>query len=153
MTAPLSEVFFPSVVVCNINQVRSELPRMESHASASISCRFAILISTRFGTTPRGIAPFNCFSFIAYSARAQAGPQEMERNEATAKHVAWPSCAWLLLSFFPYPVGHPEHEHCTVCENAAFLSKEEERQCSAVILDTKRLSNLNVCPRRAVAER
>ena len=41
----------------------------------------------------------------------------------------------------------------TVCENAAFLSKEEERQCSAVILDTKRLSNLNVCPRRAVAER
>ena len=26
-----------------------------------------------------------------YSARAQDGPQEMERNEATAKHVAWPS--------------------------------------------------------------
>ena len=24
-----------------------------------------------------------------------------------------PSCAWLLLSFFLYPVGHPEHEHCT----------------------------------------
>ena len=21
-------------------------------------------------------------------------------------------CAWLLLSFFQYPVGHPEHEHC-----------------------------------------
>ena len=28
-----------------------------------------------------------------YSARAQIGPQEMERNEATAKHVACPSCA------------------------------------------------------------
>ena len=47
-----------------------------------------------------------------YSARAQDGPQEMQRNLATAKHVAWPRCAWLLLSFFPYPVGHPEHEHC-----------------------------------------
>ena len=26
------------------------------------------------------------------------------------KHVAWPSCAgcaWLLLNFFPFPVGHP----------------------------------------------
>ena len=22
------------------------------------------------------------------------------------------TCAWLLLIFFPYPVGHPEHEHC-----------------------------------------
>ena len=21
-------------------------------------------------------------------------------------------CSWLQLSFFPYPVGHPEHEHC-----------------------------------------
>ena len=33
------------------------------------------------------------------------GPQEMERNEATAKHVAWPSCAWLQFSFFSFPVG------------------------------------------------
>ena len=49
---------------------------------------------------------------LFYSARAQDGPQEMERNEATAKHVAWPSCSWLLLSFFPYPVGHTEHVHC-----------------------------------------
>ena len=48
-----------------------------------------------------------------YSAHAQDGPQEMERNQSTAKHVVWPSCAWVLLSFFPYPVGHPEHEHCT----------------------------------------
>ena len=29
-------------------------------------------------------------------------------------HVAWPSCAWLLLSFCPYPVGHPEHEQCNL---------------------------------------
>ena len=35
------------------------------------------------------------------------GPQEMERNKATAKHVAWSNCTWLLLSFFPFPVGHP----------------------------------------------
>ena len=48
-----------------------------------------------------------------YSARAQDGPQEMERYKAAANHVACPSCAWLLLSFFPYPVGHPEHGHCT----------------------------------------
>ena len=34
-------------------------------------------------------------------------------KRAKAKHVAWPSCAWLLLGFFPYPVDHPEHEHCT----------------------------------------
>ena len=53
-------------------------------------------------------------SRFLYSARAPDGPQEMERNLATAKHVAWPSCSWLLLRFFPYPVGHPEHEHCTV---------------------------------------
>ena len=33
--------------------------------------------------------------------------QEMGRNEATAKYVAWPSCAWLLLRFFPFPVRHP----------------------------------------------
>ena len=37
--------------------------------------------------------------------RPQDGPQEMERNEATAVHVAWPSCAWPQLSFFPFPVG------------------------------------------------
>ena len=40
------------------------------------------------------------------SVRPQDGAKEMERNEATAKHVAWPSCAWLLLRFFPFPVGH-----------------------------------------------
>ena len=53
-----------------------------------------------------------------YSLRAQDGPQEMERNEATAKHVACPNCAWLLLSFFPLPVGHPEHGHCITLGNA-----------------------------------
>ena len=40
------------------------------------------------------------------------GQQEMERKQATAKHVAWPSCAWQLLSFFPFPVGHPPHPPC-----------------------------------------
>ena len=33
--------------------------------------------------------------------------QETERNEATAKYVALPSCAWLLLNFFPFPGWHP----------------------------------------------
>ena len=46
--------------------------------------------------------------------RPQDGPQEMERNEATAMHVAWPSCAWLLLRFFPFPVGNPVAAHGTV---------------------------------------
>ena len=35
------------------------------------------------------------------------------RKRKETKHVVWPSCAWVLLSFFPYPVAHPEHEHCT----------------------------------------
>ena len=43
-----------------------------------------------------------------YSARAQDGTQEMERNEATAKHVAWPSCAWLQ-SFIISAHTHVEH--------------------------------------------
>ena len=33
--------------------------------------------------------------------------QETERNEATTKYVAWPSCAWLLLRFFLFHVRHP----------------------------------------------
>ena len=37
----------------------------------------------------------------------------MERNEATAKHVAWPSSAWLQLSFFPFPVGNPMSAGCS----------------------------------------
>ena len=39
--------------------------------------------------------------------------QETERNKATAKYVALPSCAWLLLSIFPFPVRHPLHPLCT----------------------------------------
>ena len=48
------------------------------------------------------------------SVRPQDGAKEMERNEATAKHVAWPSFAWQLLSFFPFPVGHPPHPPCRI---------------------------------------
>ena len=46
-----------------------------------------------------------------YRVRPQDGPQEMERNYATANYVAWPSCAWLLRSFFPFPVGHSVAAH------------------------------------------
>ena len=52
---------------------------------------------------------FNGFSIVqrtAYSARAQDGPKDMERNQAGARQHDW-----LLLSFVPFPVGHPEHEH------------------------------------------
>ena len=41
---------------------------------------------------------------IGYSACGQDGPQEMERNEAAAKHIVWASCAWLQFSFFPLRV-------------------------------------------------
>ena len=47
-----------------------------------------------------------------YSARAQDGPQDMERNEAGDRLSCARQHAWLLLNFFPFPVGHPEHEHC-----------------------------------------
>ena len=58
------------------------------------------------------VYPYSCH-LVLYSARAQDGPQEMERNQATAMHVAWPNCSWLLLSFSPYPMGHPKHEHAS----------------------------------------
>ena len=48
-----------------------------------------------------------------YSACAQDGPHGMERNEAAARHSWERQHAWLLLRFFPFPVGHPEQEHCT----------------------------------------
>ena len=38
----------------------------------------------------------------------------MEINLATAKHVARPTCAWLLLNFFPFPVGQTIYAHCTL---------------------------------------
>ena len=61
-----------------------------------------------------------------YSARVQDGQQEMERNEATAKHVAWPNCAWLLLRFFPFPVGHSvaAHSRMTPSRHPVALQKE-----------------------------
>ena len=42
-----------------------------------------------------------------YSARAQDGPQDMERNKAAARHRWTRQHAWLLLSFFPFHVRHP----------------------------------------------
>ena len=36
------------------------------------------------------------------------------RETKHAKYVAWPSCAWLLVSFFLFPVRHPLHPLCTV---------------------------------------
>ena len=49
---------------------------------------------------------------LFYQVRPQYGTQEIGKNEETAQHVAWPSCAWLLLSFFPFPVGHPVAHRC-----------------------------------------
>ena len=44
--------------------------------------------------------------------------RKWKEMKQTSKPVAWPSLAWLLLSFFPFPVGHPEHEHCTLTDYA-----------------------------------
>ena len=47
-----------------------------------------------------------------YRADGVEGPQEMERNEAAARHSWARQHAWLLLTFFPFPVGHPPHPPC-----------------------------------------
>ena len=47
-----------------------------------------------------------------YSACAKDGPQDMEINYAAARHSWARQHAWQLFNFFPFPVGHPEHEHC-----------------------------------------
>ena len=52
-------------------------------------------------------------TFFVYRADGVDVAPEIERNLARAKHVAWPSCAWQLLNFFPFPVGHPPHPPCT----------------------------------------
>ena len=64
-----------------------------------------------------------------YKMRPQDGPQEMERNEAKAKNVAWPSCAWLLLSFFPFPMGHSVAAHgiCGVCRLRMIINNQSSR--------------------------
>ena len=38
--------------------------------------------------------------------------QETEINKGTTKYVTWPSCAWLLHSFFPFPVKHTIYPLC-----------------------------------------
>ena len=35
--------------------------------------------------------------------------QETERKKATAKYVAWPSCAWLQLSSLTFPAGNQSY--------------------------------------------
>ena len=47
-----------------------------------------------------------------YRADGMDGPQEMERNLAAARHSWARQHAWLLLNFFPFPVGHPPHPPC-----------------------------------------
>ena len=49
---------------------------------------------------------------VLYRVRLQNGPQEMERNEAAARHTWAKQHAWLLLSFFPFHVGHPMSAGC-----------------------------------------
>ena len=78
----------------------------ETNASSSSSSEIVMIDETK-GENEKDV------SFKqTYSLRTQDCPHEMERNEATANPVAWPSCAWLQLSFSPFPVGHPMSAGC-----------------------------------------
>ena len=37
----------------------------------------------------------------------------LHRKRKETKHGAWPICTWLLLNFFPFPVGHPPNPPCS----------------------------------------
>ena len=41
--------------------------------------------------------------------------------------------AWLLLNFFPFPVGNPEHEHCRFCGQRGGRSKKFPIFCGSHI--------------------
>ena len=43
--------------------------------------------------------------------------------------------AWLLLSFFPFPVGHPEHEHCTgfKCYNTRHIKRVGQLDSQVIV--------------------
>ena len=51
---------------------------------------------------------------LKYRADGVDGPQEMERNLAAARHSWARQHAWLWLTFFSFPVGHPPHPPCTL---------------------------------------
>ena len=50
---------------------------------------------------------------IPWESTGRMGWMAHRKWKATAKHVAWPSCVWLLFSFLPFHVGHPPHPSCT----------------------------------------
>ena len=53
-------------------------------------------------------------------------------------HVAWPSCAWLLLNFSPFPVGQTIYAHCRLLVRLEFScccdSRTSKRKMFAAIL-------------------
>ena len=54
------------------------------------------------------ISMFRCFALMLT-------PQEMERNKAAAKQSQVKPTAQLLITFPPFPAGHPAHEHSICC--------------------------------------
>ena len=98
--------------------------------SVFVSCQRTLLID-RLSLIQRH-APWNMVDLTMHKLQRVDGvdvAQETERNFTTAKYVAWPCCACLLLSFFLFPVRHPLHPLCKVCTEVWFTDV-----CSAVSL-------------------
>ena len=90
--------------------------RTESHFHTLVFCPWRIPTMQK-GRIPSGfdtVREEGGEERRVYSARAQDGPQEMDRNWAAARHSWARQHDWLLLKLFPFPVGHPEHEHSSI---------------------------------------
>ena len=53
---------------------------------------------------------------LNYRGTGQDDAQEMEGKLATADVIAWPGSAWVLFSYSPFPVRHPDASPCTVSD-------------------------------------
>ena len=66
----------------------------------------------------------------------------MERNEAAARHSRARQLAWLLLSFFPFPLWQFIYAHCT--QWCKFLSQEVRENRAFFVLSPREFP-LSVC--------
>ena len=73
-----------------------------------------------------------------YRADGVDGPQEMEKNEAVVRHSWARQHAWLLLTFFPFPMGHPANPPCTAKEEENRLAVSSEQKLTKYPRDHSR---------------